>query len=41
MRSFYTALVLLNQSVASKSGITDKLHTFACDLVISYFTTDQ
>lgn len=33
MRSFYTALVLLYQSVANKNGISDKFLTFVYNLV--------
>ena len=33
MRSFYTALVLLYQSVANKNGISEKFHTFVYNLV--------
>ncbi len=33
MRSFYTALVLLYQSVANKNGISEKFHTFVYYLV--------
>lgn len=41
MRSFYTALVLLYQSVANKNGISEKFHTFVYNLVSGQLKDDS